>query len=530
MVTVLDTTLRDGAQAEGVGFSLDDKRKITHALDDLGIALIEAGNPAANPKDAAFFNQRRELGEMKNAALVAFGATMRPGERPERNGGLQALLSSGAEYLSLFGKCSLLHVREVLRCPEEENLRMIRESVAFLSRRGRKVLFDAEHFFDGYALDAVYAMRCLEAALEGGAAWLVLCDTNGGSLPWQVARGVEQMRLRFPDAHIGIHCHNDCGLAVACSLAAVESGAEMVQGTMGGIGERCGNADLCTLLPLLELKLGKPCLPEKRLPMLTHIARYVTEVMNLSPNDRAPFVGHAAFAHKGGMHIDGVMKEPSTFEQVPPESVGNQRRFLVSDQSGRAGIYARLSKVLPDVKRDSPEMARVLARLKQKEFKGYTYENAEGSFALMALDTLGRRPRFFEVRDFHVLCNRPQNAQNLEKSAQAYIKVQVDGREGINAAEGDGPVNALDLALRKTLADFYPCIHEMRLKDFKVRVLDSGGTASTVRVTIESTDGDHIWSTVGVSSNIIQACFKALVDSVDYMLTYYGHVAAAENA
>jgi len=522
MLTILDTTLRDGAQAEGIGFSLEDKQKIAQALDRLGIGMVEAGNPAANPKDTAFFDRREEVGPLRHAELVAFGATMRPGEQAARNGGLQALLSAGVSTVSLFGKSSALHVREVLRCAPEENLRMIRESVAFLHDRGRKVLFDAEHFFDGYALDAPYALDCLEAALQGGASWLVLCDTNGGTLPAQLGETVAQVCRRFPDARIGIHCHNDCGLAVACTLAAVEAGATMIQGTMGGIGERCGNADLSTLLPLLELKLRCACLPPGKLPLLTHTARYIAEVMNLAPSDRAPFVGHAAFAHKGGMHIDGVLKAPCTFEQVPPEAVGNQRRFLVSDQSGRAGIFARLSRIMPDVERDSPEMARVLARLKQKEFKGYTYENAEGSFALMALDTLGRRPRFFEVRDFHVLCNRPQPGADAHTSAQAYIKLSVDGREGINAAEGDGPVNALDLALRKTLADFYPCIHRMRLRDFKVRVLDSGGTASTVRVSIESTDGEHIWSTVGVSSNIIQACFKALVDSVDYMLTYFG--------
>lgn len=520
MIHLLDTTLRDGAQAEGITFSLEDKRRIALALDELGVPFIEGGNPAANPKDAAFFASFEGSLPMRQAKLTAFGATIRPGEQAENNAGLAALLACGAEIASLFGKSSLLHVEQVLHCTPEENLRIIRESVAYLTCRGIKVWFDAEHFFDGYRADAAYAMQTLSAAADGGAEVLTLCDTNGGTLPEDIGRIVREVKARFPQ-RLGIHCHNDCGLAVACSLSAVQAGAEVVQGTMGGIGERCGNADLCTLIPLLELKLHMPCLPKGRLAALTHTSRFVGEVMNLSPSERDPFVGNAAFAHKGGMHIDGVIKNPITFEQVPPESVGNQRRFLISDQAGRAGVYARLSRILPDVNRDSLEMARVIARLKEKEARGYTYENAEGSFALMALDTLGRRPRFFEVVDFHVLCNSPLWSSSADKSAQAYVKISVGGREGINAAEGDGPVNALDIALRKTLADFYPCLHRMRLKDFKVRVLDSGGTASTVRVSIESSDGEHIWSTVGVSGNIIQACFQALTDSIDFMLTYY---------
>lgn len=522
MMELLDTTLRDGAQAEGVTFSLDDKRRIALALDELGVDWIEAGNPGANPKDKAFFEQFKEKRLLRHARLIAFGSTIRPGEKPEENENLQVLAACGSAAVCLFGKSSVMHVEQVLRCSREENLRIIRESIAWLTEKGLRVWFDAEHFFDGFRMDADYALETLGAALEGGADVLTLCDTNGGSMPEEIADAMTTVRTRYPRAKLGIHCHNDCGLAVACSLAGVKSGASVVQGTMGGIGERCGNADLCTLIPLLEMKLHLTCLPEGHLSMLTHTARLITEVMNLSPSDRAPFVGNNAFAHKAGMHIDGVIKNPATFEQIPPESVGNQRRFLISDQAGRAGVYARLSRILPDLNRNSPEIARVIARLKEKEARGYTYENADGSFALLALDTLGRRPSFFEVIDFHVLSHRPQVQPDVTNSAQAYVKITVNGQSAINAAEGDGPVNALDLALRKTLMDFYPELGRMRLKDFKVRVLDSGGTASTVRVSIESTDGEHIWSTVGVSSNIIQACFKALVDSIDYMLTYYG--------
>ena len=521
MLTLLDTTLRDGAQAEGVTFSLEDKHKVTHALDDIGIALIEGGNPAANPKDAQFFSERLGKPALRHAQMVAFGATAKPGVSASDDPALRKIAECGAAVASIFGKASIAHVRYVLRCEPEENLRMIRESVRYLVSCGMKVIFDAEHFFDGYTEDAEYAMQTLQAAADGGAYCLTLCDTNGGSLPDDVYEMTASVCSRFPELMVGIHCHNDSGLAVACSLAAVRAGATMVQGTFNGVGERCGNTDLCTLIPILEMKMHMPCLPPEHLMMLTHTSRLIAEIMNVSPSDRAPFVGRSAFAHKGGMHIDGVIKHSATFEQVPPESVGNQRRFLLSDQSGRAGVYARLSHIIPDVNRDSAEMQRVIDRLKRKEARGYTYENAEGSFALMALDTLGRRPKFFDVLDFHVLCHQPQHVPESDKSAQAYVKVRVNGEEGINAAEGDGPVNALDLALRKTLSQFFPCLNSMRLKDFKVRVLNSGGTASTVRVLIESTDGIHQWSTVGVSTNIIQACFKALCDSLDYMLTYY---------
>ena len=516
MIQISDTSLRAGAQAVGISFSLDDKFQMVRELDDLGVQWIEAGNPGANPLDAAFFEQAPHRLSLRHARMAAFGSTCRPHTAAEKDPALCSLGRCQADVKTIFGKSSLRHVRHVLRCPAEENLRIIKDSIQFLSGLGNEVWFDAEHFFDGYREDADYALETLRAARDAGAKRILLCDTNGGSFPEQIADAVRVAKSAV-SLPLGIHCHNDCGLAVANSIAAIRAGCDLAQGTMGGVGERCGNTDLCTLVPLISLKMGLPCLPAGNLAKITHVSRVVSEILNIVPNDNAPFVGHDAFAHKGGMHIDAILKDSGSYEQVDPESVGNQRRFLLSDQSGRAGIYARLGRLLPDLNRDSEEIASVVRKLKEREAQGYTYENADGSFELLALDTLGRRPVFFRVMDYHVLCH--QSDSGLD--AQAYLKVQVNGREEINAAEGEGPVNALDIALRKTLSLFYPALLSMRLKDFKVRVINSDGTASRVRVSIESTDGVHLWNTVGVHENIIRASLTALIDSVDYMLTNY---------
>ena len=517
MIQISDTTLRDGAQAEGISFSLDDKIQMVRELDDLGIGWIEAGNPAANPLDASFFQAMAGLPPLRHARICAFGSTCRPGADSPEDPALRVLSRVHADQKTIFGKASLRHVEQVLRCSPEENLRIIRDSVSFLCQGGIPVWFDAEHFFDGYRENPAYALKTLRTAMEAGAQRLILCDTNGGSMPDHVAEAVHAVRQEI-GIPLGIHTHNDCGLAVANSLAALQAGCDLVQGTMGGVGERCGNADLNTLIPLISLKMKENCLPEGHLVRLTHVSRVAAEIMNLAPNENAPFVGYSAFAHKGGMHIDAVLKDQASYEQVDPEAVGNHRRFLLSDQSGRAGIYAQLGRFLPDLNRDSPEIASVVKKLKQQEAEGYTYENADASFELLALDTLGRRQQFFRVLDYHVLS---QHKTGSGPDAQAYLKVEVNGREGINAAEGEGPVNAMDMALRKTLAQFYPSVSNMHLQDFKVRVINSQGTASLVRVSIESTDGVHLWKTVGVHHNIILASLRALVDSVDYMLTRY---------
>ncbi|MDD3334271.1 MAG: citramalate synthase [Eubacteriales bacterium] len=515
---LLDTTLRDGAQGEGIDHSLSDKRKIALSLDRLGIPLIEGGNPAANPKDEAFFQEAKAAPFLMQARLVPFGSTCRAGVKPEADKGLAILLSTEQPVISIFGKADIRQVRDVLRVTPEENLRMIEDSVAFLCRSGRRVLFDAEHFFDGADDDRDYAFAALKAACRGGADVLVLCDTKGGTLPDDLRSRTAEVLAALPKCKVGIHCHDDMGLSVAGSLACIDAGAAMAQVTVAGVGERCGNTNLSTLLATLQLKLHYQVIPAENLPLLTSTAREILEVMNVTPNRRAPYVGYSAFAHKGGMHIDGVMKSPESFEHIPPESVGNRRRFLLSEQTGRAGVYTRLKRLIPEIQRDDPRVKQITERLKRREAQGYAYESADGSFDLLALETLGMRKAFFEVRDFHVLSGNSAEDNN----AQAYIKIAVDGKEEINAAEGDGPVNALDKALRKALMVFYPKLANMHLRDFKVRVIDSGGTASVVRVLIESADGPHVWTTTGVSSNIIQACFLALVDSVAYYLTFVG--------
>lgn len=516
-IELMDTTLRDGAQGEGVDYSLQDKLSVARVLDELGVPFIEGGNPYSNPKDAELFAiEKSQLG-LHQAKLVPFGATCRPMTKPQDDAGLKALLDADTEYVSLFGKCSLFHVDTVLRVSPEENLSMIAKSIQHLAANGRKVFFACEHFFDGCEADMAYSFSVVRAALEAGARTITLCDTNGGTLPTVIGQRVKALKEAFAQAQIGIHCHNDSGLALAGTLAAIQNGATHAQGTIGGVGERCGNTDLCQLIPTLEYKLGLAALPKDKLPLLSGAYRRIFETLNLPTNPRAPYVGYSAFAHKGGMHIDAVNKDPKTFEHIDPSGVGNRRRLLNSEQTGRSGVHERLKRLLPELTRDDPRVSKVLDRLKRREKRGYAYESADGSFELMALDTLGMRKRYFEVVDFHVLSSMdaPQ-----ESSAQAYIKIAVDGREEINAAEGEGPVNALDMALRKALTVFYPSLSHMHLRDFKVRVVDSGGTASVVRVLIESTDGNQVWTTIGVSPNIIRACFKALVDSVEYYLCF----------
>ncbi|WP_073255617.1 citramalate synthase [Caldanaerovirga acetigignens] len=512
---IYDSTLRDGAQAEGVSFSVSDKLKIAKKLDEFGIDYIEAGNPGSNPKDVEFFEKVKDT-KFKNAKLVAFGSTRRPCIKPDEDANLTALLRSETSVVAIFGKSWDFHVTEVIRTTLDENLRMIYDSIAYMKKHGKEVVFDAEHFFDGYKANREYALKALETAWQAGADWLVLCDTNGGSFPSEIAEIVKVVVEKFSVIPIGIHCHNDGGMAVANSIVAVEQGVVQVQGTFNGYGERCGNANLCTIIPNLQLKRNYYCVPQQSISELTRVSRYISEVANLAPNERAPYVGNCAFAHKGGMHIDAILKNPATFEHIPPESVGNQRRILMSEVAGRSTVLGKIQKVAPWVTKDSPEVQQLIDNLKRLEHEGYQFEGAESSFELMVRKALGKDHKFFEVKSFRVLCEEPWQA---DYSALAVIKVEVNKVEEVTAAEGDGPVNALDKALRKALEVFYPQLKKMRLTDYKVRVLDtSKATAAKVRVHIESTDGERVWGTVGVSTNIIEASFNALIDSIEYFL------------
>lgn len=515
-VEIFDTTLRDGSQAEGISFSVEDKLRIAQKLDTLGVAYIEGGWPVSNDKDREFFRRAREM-QWQNALITAFGSTRRGGISCEEDANLQALVESGAPAVAIFGKSWDLHVTEALRVPLEENLRMIEESVAYLVKAGQRVIYDAEHFFDGYKANPEYALQTLEAAKRGGAQILVLCDTNGGSLPTEVARivGVVLERLQHP---VGIHAHNDSGCGVANSIAAVEAGASQVHGTINGYGERCGNANLCSVIPTLELKMGIQCLPDGSLQHLTNVSRFVDEIANVVPDDRQPYVGKSAFAHKGGIHVDAILKHERTYEHIRPELVGNERRVLISELSGASNVVAKAQKHGLDLTKGSPEARAVLHDIVRLENEGYSFESAEGSFELLLKKHTGGYRKLFDLLSFRVIIEKRHPDE--EPITEATLKIRVGDEVRHTVGEGDGPVHALDTALRKALLVFYPDLDEIKLTDFKVRVINSGaGTAAKVRTVIDSQDTEgRMWSTVGVSTNLIEASWQALVDSVEYGL------------
>lgn len=515
-IAVFDTTLRDGNQAEGVSFSARDKLRIAERLDDLGIAYIEGGWPnETNPKDVAFFREVRSL-RLKQARVVAFGSTMRAGSRPEQDATLRYLLDADTPTVAIFGKSWDLHTDRVLRVTAEQNLEMVGQSVRYLKSCDREVIFDAEHFFDGYRSDPSFALATLRAAAEAGADCLVLCDTNGGMLPDELGDIVREVIAQF-DCPIGIHTHNDSGCAVANACVAVRLGASHVQGTINGYGERCGNADLTAVIPNLELKVGVQCLPEGKLAELTSVSWFVSEVANQDHAQRAPYVGGCAFAHKGGMHVDAVMKDVRSFEHVDPASVGNARRMLLSDQSGASTVVEKLERIRPGIQKSDPRVGSLLRRLKELEHEGYQFEAAEGSFELLARSALGMRFELFRLIGFRVTVDK--RVWDEPARAEATIRLRVGDTEMHTASEGQGPVDALSRALRKALLSYYPDLANLRLTDYKVRVLGpQDGTAARVRVLVETSDEEAAWGTVGVSEDIIEASWQAVVDSIVYGL------------
>ncbi len=518
-VYLFDSTLRDGAQTQGVDFSVPDKQAIALALDHLGIDYVEGGWPGANPTDDAFF---KDPPGFKNAALVAFGMTRRPGRSAANDPGLAALLNAKVDAVCMVGKSWDFHVDVALGIDRSENIAMIGDSIALATTKKREVMFDAEQFFDGYKANPAYAMACVTAAYEAGARWVVLCDTNGGALPDEIERIVGAVCDQNPGTHVGIHCHNDTENAVANSLAAVRAGARQIQGTLNGLGERCGNANLVSLIPTLLLKTDfKVGIGEAGLRQLTHVSRLLDERLNRAPSRAAAYVGESAFAHKGGLHVAAVEKDPRTYEHIDPALVGNRRHVVVSDQSGRANILARFRDIGLEVEADDPKVAALVESVKSREYDGYAYDGAEASFELLARRSLGGVPDYFRIIRFRVMDDRRWNARGeLVTESEATITLEVGGDKQMSVATGNGPVNALDSALRKALLAIYPQLSDMRLVDFKVRILTpNAGTGAVTRVMIESADGHgERWSTVGVSPNIIDASFNALHDSITWKL------------
>ncbi len=521
-VELYDTTLRDGAQYEGISLSVEDKLAIARKLDQLGVHYIEGGWPGSNPKDAEFFARARNELALRHATLAAFGSTRRASIEVERDANIIALLESGAPVVTLVGKSWDLHVTRVLETSLEENLAMIADSVAFLKAQGRRVFFDAEHFFDGFKANRDYALQCVRTAAQAGAECVVLCDTNGGSLPEEIAETVAFVG-RQCGVPLGIHTHNDTDMAVAGALAAVRAGATQVQGTVNGYGERCGNANLLSIIANLKLKLCMDCIPDEQLQMLTEVSRYVAEVANMPPVASQPYVGASAFAHKGGLHVSGISRVEHSYQHVPPEKVGNSKRVLVSELSGRSNILYKVRELGLGVELSQAQARQLLELVKLQESRGFQYEGAEASFELLVRRMLpGYQPPFVLV-DFMAMVEKRgdghPNGNGGDIASQAVVKVKVGDQVMHTAADGNGPVNALDHALRKALRQFYPSLEAVRLVDYKVRVVDQGsGTGATVRVLIDSTDGRRTWSTVGASENIIEASWLALADSLEYWL------------
>jgi 2-isopropylmalate synthase len=524
-VAIYDTTLRDGTQREGISLSLADKLKITRLLDNLGVAYIEGGWPGSNPKDAAYFEAVQSL-ELQHARIAAFGSTCRKNSDPSDDPNIQALVDAHTPVVTVVGKTSMLHVTDVLQTTPDENLRMIRESIRYLKSLGKEVIYDAEHFFDGIKLDVEYALDTLEAAIEGGADIVVLCDTNGGSLPWEIARYLDGVQKAFPDTPIGIHTHNDGELAVANTLAAVQAGAVQVQGTINGYGERCGNANLCSIIPDLELKMGYRCLPDAHnLHSLTNLSRTVAEIANLAPDNHLAYVGKSAFAHKGGIHVAAIRRNVDSYQHIDPTLVGNEMRILVSDLSGQGNLLSKAEEFGLDVSRD--EALVVLDEIKQLEHQGFVFEGAEASVAVRLYRARPNYKPLFSLIDFTVLVSDRQG----NALSQAMVKLDIDGDVVHTAADGNGPVNALDLALRKALLPRYPQLTDFQLADYKVRIPDgNNGTAALTRVLIDTQNGSQRWSTIGAASNIIQASWLALVDSVEYGLCLAEHEGANNSA